>query len=65
MPPGRPKRWKQLAMDVLAMGAAQRIEGTQTDERSDNKMWLVKHLEVTKNMTSMFCWLIFNLYAAN
>jgi len=65
MPPGRPKRWKQLAMDVLAMGTAQRIEGTQTDERSDNKMWLVKHLEVTKNMTPMFCWLIFDSYAAN
>ncbi|XP_059478700.1 exocyst complex component 3-like [Neocloeon triangulifer] len=52
MPPGRPKKWKQMSMDVLAVGAAQRIEGTQTDERSDNKMWLVRHLELTRLLIS-------------
>lgn len=46
MPPGRPKHWKQLAMDVLARKAGERIMGTQALDRSDNKMWLVQHLEV-------------------
>jgi hypothetical protein len=34
-------------MDVLARKAAERIMGTQALDRSDNKMWLVQHLEVS------------------
>lgn len=34
-------------MEVLEKAVAQRIEGTQVDERNDNKMWLVRYLEVT------------------
>lgn len=46
--PGRPKRWKAMAMSVLEEAVAQRIEGTQTDERENHKMWLVRHLELTR-----------------
>ncbi|KAK6623223.1 hypothetical protein RUM43_009075 [Polyplax serrata] len=46
--PGRPKRWKAMALAVLEEGVAQRIEGTQTDERENHKMWLVRHLELTR-----------------
>ncbi|XP_066603462.1 exocyst complex component 3 [Prorops nasuta] len=48
MPPGRPKNWKDMAMKVLEKSVANRIEGTQVDERSDNKMWLVRYLELTR-----------------
>lgn len=46
-PPGRPKNWRNMAMDVLERSVAQRIEGTHVDER-DNKMWLVRYLELTR-----------------
>lgn len=48
MPPGRPKNWKAHALNVLSNAVIQRIEGNQFEERSDNKMWLVRHLEVTR-----------------
>lgn len=35
-------------MEVLECSVAQRIEGTHVDER-DNKMWLVRYLEVSIN----------------
>ncbi|XP_034237969.1 exocyst complex component 3 [Thrips palmi] len=46
-PPGRPKHWRKMAMDVLERSVAQRIEGTHVDER-DEKMWLVRYLELTR-----------------
>ena len=46
-PPGRPKHWKKMALEVLERSVAQRIEGTHVDER-DNKMWLVRYLELTR-----------------
>jgi len=46
LPPGRPKKWREKAMEVLEKAVAQRVEGTQVDERADNKMWLVRYLEV-------------------
>ncbi|KAM0733533.1 Exocyst complex component 3 [Formica fusca] len=48
MAPGRPKRWKDMAMKILEKSVANRIEGTQVDERADNKMWLVRYLELTR-----------------
>ncbi|XP_047102753.1 exocyst complex component 3 isoform X1 [Schistocerca piceifrons] len=50
LPPGRPKKWREKALDVLEKSVAQRIEGTQVDEREDNKMWLVRYLELTRQL---------------
>lgn len=48
MPLGRPKRWKAMAFEVLEKAVATRIEGTQIEERSDNKLWLVRYLELIR-----------------
>ncbi|XP_057336506.1 exocyst complex component 3 [Microplitis mediator] len=50
IPPGRPKKWKEMAMQTLEKSVANRIEGTQVDERADNKMWLVRYLELTRQL---------------
>ncbi|XP_067000156.2 exocyst complex component 3 [Anabrus simplex] len=50
LPPGRPKKWREMAMEVLEKAVAQRIEGTQVEERSDDKMWLVRYLELTRQL---------------
>ncbi|XP_043269347.1 exocyst complex component 3 [Venturia canescens] len=50
MPPGRPKRWKDMAFEVLEKAVSNRIEGTQVEERADNKMWLVRYLELTRQL---------------
>lgn len=50
MPPGRPKKWKEIAFDVLQKSVYQRIEGTLVNERSDNKMWLVTYLELCRQL---------------
>ncbi|KAK0175117.1 hypothetical protein PV327_008896 [Microctonus hyperodae] len=50
MPPGRPKKWKEMGIQVLEKSVANRIEGTHVDERSDNKMWLVRYLELTRQL---------------
>ncbi|XP_022207847.2 exocyst complex component 3 [Nilaparvata lugens] len=50
LPPGRPKEWRAKAMEVLRASVSQRIEGTQVDERENNKMWLVTYLELTRQL---------------
>ncbi|XP_023231105.1 exocyst complex component 3-like [Centruroides sculpturatus] len=50
LPPGRPKKWRQRAFEVLKQAVAERIEGNQLEERAENKMWLVRHLEVTRQL---------------
>lgn len=45
---GRPKRWKSMAFEVLEKAVATRIEGTQVEERKDNKLWLIRYLELTR-----------------
>jgi len=50
IPPGRPKKWRDMAFDVLQKSVDQRIEGTQVNERSDNKMWLVTYLELCRQL---------------
>jgi len=42
-------------MEVLEKAVAQRIEGTQVEERADNKMWLVRYLEVCYHYCNIFC----------
>lgn len=48
LPPGRPKKWREMAFKELEKSVQQRIEGTQVDERSDNKLWLVRYLELSR-----------------
>lgn len=50
MPPGRPKNWRKKAFEVLELSVATRIEGTRVDEREDNKMWLVRYLELIRQL---------------
>ncbi|KAM3964126.1 exocyst complex component Sec6 [Aphomia sociella] len=50
MPPGRPKSWRTKAFEVLECAVAQRVEGTRVDEREDNKLWLVRYLELTRQL---------------
>ena len=51
IPPGRPKQWKKIALQVLRQNVVERIEGNQLDEREQNKMWLVRHLELIRQIT--------------
>lgn len=37
-----------MAMDVLNESVVVRIEGSKLEERADNKMWLVRDLEITR-----------------
>lgn len=48
--PGRPKRWRKMAFEVFERAVSTRIEGTQVDEREQNKMWLVRYLELTRQL---------------
>nr|CAG4642395.1 EOG090X03GO [Evadne anonyx] len=48
LPPARPKKWKARAIEVLGDAVRERIEGNQFEDRSDNKMWLVRHFEVIR-----------------
>ncbi|XP_012263532.1 exocyst complex component 3 [Athalia rosae] len=48
IPPGRPKNWKNMAIEVLEKSVANRVEGTHVDERADNKMWLARYLELAR-----------------
>uniref|UniRef100_A0A2C9M3Y4 Exocyst complex component 3 n=1 Tax=Biomphalaria glabrata TaxID=6526 RepID=A0A2C9M3Y4_BIOGL len=50
MPPGRPKRWRSKCLEVLQTSIAARIEGSQLETRDQDKMWLVRHLENTRQI---------------
>ncbi|XP_071106920.1 exocyst complex component 3-like [Haliotis cracherodii] len=50
MPPGRPKNWRQRGFDVFEESITATIEGNQLDDRTGDKMWLVKHLELTRQL---------------
>lgn len=50
MPPDRPKRWRDKCFSVIEEWISNRIEGNQMEDRSSNKMWLVRHLEVTRQI---------------
>lgn len=48
--PGRPKRWRSAAFKVLEESVSNRFESLEMElqDRVDDKMWLVKHLERTR-----------------
>uniref|UniRef100_A0A8C5N455 Exocyst complex component 3 n=1 Tax=Gouania willdenowi TaxID=441366 RepID=A0A8C5N455_GOUWI len=48
IPPGRPKQWKDKMFQVLEGTVSTRIEGTQSVTREEDKMWLVRLLEITR-----------------
>uniref|UniRef100_A0A8C9SBZ9 Exocyst complex component 3 n=2 Tax=Scleropages formosus TaxID=113540 RepID=A0A8C9SBZ9_SCLFO len=48
IPPGRPKAWKEHMFQVLEGTVCTRIEGTQSETRESDKMWLVRLLEITR-----------------
>ncbi|MGH0121746.1 UNVERIFIED_CONTAM: hypothetical protein FKN15_075162 [Acipenser sinensis] len=48
IPPGRPKKWKEKMFEVLEGTVSTRIEGSQSDTRESDKMWLVRLLEITR-----------------
>lgn len=50
LPPDRPKNWRSKCMDVLKINVMERIEGNQLEEREQNKMWLVRHLELIRKI---------------
>lgn len=50
MPPGRPKKWRDQCFSVLQQSIAARIEGSQLESREEHKMWLVRHLEITRQL---------------
>lgn len=50
LPPSRPKQWKKRCFEVLESAVEDRIEGNQFEDRHENKMWLVRHLEVTRQI---------------
>ncbi|EDW02368.1 exocyst complex component 3 [Drosophila grimshawi] len=50
LPPGRPKAWRKMIMDVLQAAVVTRIEGSKLEERADNKLWLVRDLEILRQI---------------
>lgn len=50
MPPGRPKKWRQMVLDTLESSVVLRIEGSKPEERGDSNLWLVKELEIKRQL---------------
>ncbi|VDI06522.1 exocyst complex component 3 [Mytilus galloprovincialis] len=50
MPPGRPKKWRNKCFEILEDCISNKIEGNQLEDRDKNKMWLVRHLELTRQI---------------
>ncbi|KAJ8984485.1 hypothetical protein NQ317_006145 [Molorchus minor] len=50
LPPGRPKKWKEMMFRILEKSVSSKIEGTQVEEREDNKHWLIRYLELIRMM---------------
>ena len=48
--PGRPKRWRKRLFEILEESVFERLTASQLEERSENKMWLVRHLEITRQL---------------
>ena len=52
LPPGRPKCWRSKCMEKLKQHVLDTIEGLQLeDDREQNKMWLVRYLELIRIQT--------------
>jgi len=50
LPPGRPKNLRDNCMRRLTETVNQKIEANQLENREENHMWLVRHLEVIRMM---------------
>ncbi|VDO84991.1 unnamed protein product, partial [Haemonchus placei] len=50
MPPGRPRQWRKKAFEVLEKTVWSRVEGNQLEDRSLNKAWLARYLEVCRKV---------------
>lgn len=50
VPPGRPRNWKEKALRSLEKTVSNRVDGNQLEDRSLNKAWLARYLEVCKNV---------------
>lgn len=48
MPPSRPKQWRERAMETLKNAVDERIESDMYESRENDKMWLVRHLEIIR-----------------
>ncbi|VDP11894.1 unnamed protein product [Soboliphyme baturini] len=48
LPLGRPRRWREKCFNVLENVVCQRIEGNQLEDRSLNKQWLARYLELCR-----------------
>ncbi|CAG9828815.1 unnamed protein product [Diabrotica balteata] len=48
IPPSRPKKWKDMAFKIFEKSVSSKIEGTQVEEREDNKHWLIRYLELIR-----------------
>ena len=44
----RPKNWRQHAMETLKQAVEDRIESDMYESRENDKMWLVRHLEILR-----------------
>ncbi|KAI6231988.1 Proable exocyst complex component Sec6 [Aphelenchoides besseyi] len=49
VPPGRPRLWKKQLFVVLKKMVDNKIEGSQFEDRSANRQWLARYLEVISN----------------
>ena len=48
LPPNRPRGWRKLFLERLNQDIVEKVEGNQLETREENKMWLVRHLEVIR-----------------
>ena len=48
MPANRPKQYREMFFDKLKESVFEKVEGNQLENRVNNKMWLVRHLEVIR-----------------
>jgi len=48
--PGRPREWKKQLFVVMKEVVRQRVEGSQFEDRTTNKQWLARYLEVCRNI---------------
>lgn len=44
----RPKEWKKRAFKTMEEAVQSKIEGNLMEDRANNKMWLVRHLEIMR-----------------
>ena len=48
LPPYRPRGWRRSCLERLRQDIFNKVEGNQLESREENKMWLVRHLEVIR-----------------